>query len=96
MAARGAGSAADDACDRVSQSRPPSAQANRVAVLRAGSRDLGYVEGKNIVIEFRWTESEDQLSDLADDLVRTKLEIILVGLFTASRYRTLNGQLSWE
>jgi putative tryptophan/tyrosine transport system substrate-binding protein len=24
--------------------------------LRAGSRDLGYVEGKNIVVEFRWAE----------------------------------------
>ena len=50
---------------------PPSAHANRVAALRAGLRDLGYVEGKNIVIEFRWAESEDQL-DLADELVRTK------------------------
>jgi hypothetical protein len=43
-----------------------------VAALRAGLRDLGYVEGKNIVIEFRWAESEDQLRDLADELVRTK------------------------
>ena len=32
---------------------PPSARASRVEALRAGLRDLGYVEGRNIVIEFR-------------------------------------------
>jgi len=55
---------------------PPSAQARRVAALEAGLRDLGYVEGKNIVIEFRWAESEDQLRDLAADLVRMDVDVI--------------------
>src|SRR5262249_5518216 len=55
---------------------PPSAQASRVAALQAGLRDLGYVEGKNIVIEFRWAESEDQLRDLAADLVRMNVDVI--------------------
>ena len=35
--------------------------ANRIDALRGGLRELGYVEGKNIVIEFRWTEMIDQL-----------------------------------
>ena len=55
---------------------PPSAQASRVAALQAGLRDLGYIEGKNIIIEFRWAESEDQLRDLAADLVRMNVDVI--------------------
>jgi ABC-type uncharacterized transport system substrate-binding protein len=56
---------------------PPSAQAGRVAALWAGLRDLGYIEGKNIAIEFRWAESEDQLRDLAADLVRMNVDVIV-------------------
>ena len=33
----------------------PAASANRVEALREGLRDLGYVEGKNLVIGFRWS-----------------------------------------
>ena len=48
-----------------------SSWATRVEALRAGLRDLGYVEGKNIVIEFRWAEGNyDRLVDLAGELVR--------------------------
>jgi putative tryptophan/tyrosine transport system substrate-binding protein len=52
--------------------------ANRVEVLRAGLRDLGYVEGKNIVIEFRWADGKyDRLPELAVELARLKLDVLL-------------------
>jgi ABC-type uncharacterized transport system substrate-binding protein len=55
---------------------PASAYAGRVEALRTGLRELGYVEGKNIVIEFRWAETVDQLSELAAELVRMHVDII--------------------
>jgi putative ABC transport system substrate-binding protein len=52
--------------------------ATRVDALRAGLRDLGYVEGKNLVIEFRWAEDNyDRLSELAAELVRLNVELIV-------------------
>jgi putative tryptophan/tyrosine transport system substrate-binding protein len=55
---------------------PASAYADRVEALRAGLRQLGYVEGKNILIEFRWAETVDQRSELADELVRMNVDVI--------------------
>ena len=48
--------------------------------LRAGLRDLGYVEDKNIVIDFRWAEEKyERLPELAAELVRLKVEVIVTG-----------------
>jgi putative ABC transport system substrate-binding protein len=47
-----------------------------VEALRAGLRDLGYVEGRNIVIEFRWAERVEQLPDLAAELVQMNVDVI--------------------
>jgi ABC-type uncharacterized transport system substrate-binding protein len=55
---------------------PPSARSSRVEALRAGLRDLGWVEGKNIVIEFRWADRVQQLPELAAELVRMKVDVI--------------------
>jgi ABC-type uncharacterized transport system substrate-binding protein len=44
--------------------------------MRVGLRELGYVEGKNIVIEFRWAERADQLRELAAELVRMNVDVI--------------------
>ncbi|MGC1998012.1 MAG: ABC transporter substrate-binding protein [Pseudolabrys sp.] len=44
--------------------------------LRAGLRDLGYLEGKNIVIDFRWAEVVDRLRELAAELVRENVDVI--------------------
>jgi ABC-type uncharacterized transport system substrate-binding protein len=48
--------------------------------LRQGLRDLGYVEGRTIVIEYRWAEGKpDRLSDLAAELVRLPVDVIVTG-----------------
>src|SRR5881227_506530 len=47
----------------------------RVEALRAGLRDLGYVEGKNLVIEFRWSDTVEQLREGAAELVHMKVDI---------------------
>jgi putative ABC transport system substrate-binding protein len=45
---------------------------------KQGLRELGYVEGQNITLEYRWTEGRlEQLPDLAADLVRPKVDIIV-------------------
>ena len=55
-----------------------SSYAYRVEALRAGLRDLGYVEGRNIAIEFRWAEGNyERLHEFAAELVRLKVDIIL-------------------
>jgi ABC-type uncharacterized transport system substrate-binding protein len=55
---------------------PAATSATRVEAFLAGLRDLGYVEGKNLVIEFRWGESPDQLRKLAAELVLSNVELI--------------------
>jgi putative ABC transport system substrate-binding protein len=55
---------------------PASAWSSRVAALRAGLRDLGWVEGKNIVLEFRWADNVDQLPRFAAELVRMNVDVI--------------------
>jgi putative tryptophan/tyrosine transport system substrate-binding protein len=55
---------------------PASSWTSQVDALRSGLRDLGYIEGKNIVIEFRWAERADQTFDLATQLVRMNVDVI--------------------
>jgi putative tryptophan/tyrosine transport system substrate-binding protein len=55
---------------------PASARESRVEALRAGLRDLGWVEGKNILIEFRWADNVSQLPALAAELVRMNVDVI--------------------
>src|SRR5215813_8694819 len=42
-----------------------------------GLRDLGYIEGKNILIEFRTTEGKPRFPELAAELVRLKVDVIV-------------------
>jgi putative tryptophan/tyrosine transport system substrate-binding protein len=62
----------------VLEARGPSDRAQVLAAFREGLRDLGYTEGKNIVLEYRYAEGNNQhLPDLAADLVRLKVDIIV-------------------
>jgi putative ABC transport system substrate-binding protein len=58
----------------------------RTEPFRQGLRELGYVEGKNIVIEYRYAEGKlDRLPALAADLVRLKVDIIVTAGPSATR-----------
>ncbi len=50
-----------------------------------GMRDLGYVEGQNIVVEYRWAEGKlDRLRDLAAELTRLKVDVIVTNGYPAA------------
>jgi len=64
----------------------PSAQLARIEAFRQGLRELGYVEGKNIVIEYRYAEAKlDRLPALAAELVRLKVDVIVSAGSPATR-----------
>jgi len=53
-------------------------EANLVGPFRAGLRDLGYVEGRNVLIEYRWTEGKyERFPALIGDLVALKVDVIV-------------------
>jgi putative ABC transport system substrate-binding protein len=56
-----------------------SSMATLVEAFRQGLRELGYVEGKNILLEYRYGEGKhEQYRNLANELVRLKPDIIVV------------------
>jgi putative ABC transport system substrate-binding protein len=64
----------------------PSANAARIEAFRQGLRELGYVEGKNIVIEWRHVEGKpDRLPAVAAELVRLKVDIMVTAGPAATR-----------
>jgi putative ABC transport system substrate-binding protein len=64
----------------------PSAIAPRMDAFQQGLRELGYVEGKNIVIERRHAEGKlDRLPELAAELVRLNVDVLVTSGPTATR-----------
>src|SRR5437588_4950299 len=57
-----------------------ASSANQQEALIAGLRELGLVEGKNIIIEYRWAEGQyDRLPGLAAEMVQMKVDVIVAG-----------------
>ena len=57
----------------------------RFEALRAGLRELGYIEGKNLSISIRWNEGGlERLPDLAEELLRSKPDVLVVAPVVAA------------
>jgi putative ABC transport system substrate-binding protein len=58
----------------------PATDSSRFEPFRAALRELGYIEGQNIIIEYRYAEGKiDRYPEVAAELVRLKVDIIVVG-----------------
>jgi putative tryptophan/tyrosine transport system substrate-binding protein len=64
----------------------PSTHSTRIEAFRHGLRELGYVEGKNINIEYRYAEGRsERLPELAEQLVRLKVDVLVGSSSRAAR-----------
>ena len=64
----------------------PSAITARVEGFQQGLRELGYIEGKNIFIEYRYAEGKfDRLNEFAAEFVRLKLDVIVAAAPSPTR-----------
>jgi ABC-type uncharacterized transport system substrate-binding protein len=65
--------------------RTPDAMADRLRAFRLGLKDVGYVEGENVTIIYRFAEDQnDRLPELAAELVRRQVTIIAASATTAA------------
>jgi putative ABC transport system substrate-binding protein len=59
-------------------SRPPSTDADRLGAFTRGMRELGYIEGKNLVMEWRFADnSNERMAQMAAELVQMKPDVIV-------------------
>jgi putative ABC transport system substrate-binding protein len=65
---------------------PHAAISDRIEAFREGLRELGYIEEKTVVVEYRYADGKfDRLPDLATELARLKVNVIVTGGPTATR-----------
>ena len=63
-----------------------SAASARTEAFRQGLRDLGYVEGKNILVEYRYAEGKlERIPGLVTELLQLKIDLLLVGNLVSIR-----------
>src|SRR5215475_12325771 len=54
----------------------PESNAHLVAAFHKGMDETGYVEGRNVAVEYRWAHNADRLTELAADLVHLRVAVI--------------------
>jgi putative tryptophan/tyrosine transport system substrate-binding protein len=81
---------------------PAATSADRVEALRQGLRELGYIEGETILIEYRRADAQpEQLGVLAADLVQRRVDLIVTGGPQATQAamaatRTVPVVMAWD
>jgi putative ABC transport system substrate-binding protein len=84
----GRGAAGEESpSDRISSGRgDPSTPDPLVDAFRQGLRDLGYIEGKNILVEYRYAEGKlDRIPSLVTELVQLKVDVLVSPALPAIR-----------
>ena len=70
----------------VSGTGDPNTQGPLVEAFRQGLRDLGYIEGKNILVEYRFVEGQqDRIPSLVAELVQLKADVIVTSITLAAQ-----------